>query len=364
MAFRMLPAAIGSIAGLIALLPLFLLTLPLWALSCLTRWLLGWQLRRTAPVPWREILQYDPEIGWKPKPNLEVHYLDQIGDLCSTKTCAAGWPGTVAVDDADVYVLGDSYAFGYGVDYDECYLARTGALKVKALAAPGYNMVQAVLLLQKYRELMAGKLVVWFVCIENDLTENVTPAHPTQYRIPFVRRTRMQRGWAIVTEHLSSERWPFRVIPDRLSRLMPFLFAQCELSDELYDAAEYLLARANDICRAAGAQLVVVTIPVKAQVSAAHAESLGRRLPEDLAVIPQRPDRKLAAACSRLGISFRSGADVISLSDFKTRDSHWRRSGHAKMARLLTALATEVGARAVLRPSDVVIASAPQHEHV
>jgi hypothetical protein len=335
---RVLWTAVVAALGLVVLLPLVLATLPLAVLAWLSRALGGLRLRRAAPVSWPEILEYDAELGWKPKPNLDVGYLDYIGDLCSIKTCADGWPGAVALGDGDMYVVGDSYAFGYGVHHRESYFTQVTDLKVKPLAAPGYNMVQGLLLLRKFKRLLAGKTVVWLVCLENDLTENVTPAHPNHYRIPFVRQT--ERGWTIVTEHLSRERWPFPIAAARLSSVLPLVFTRSAFADRLYSAAEYLLAQASECCRSVGARLVVVTVPMRAQVSTAHMDGLRRRA-ADLALDPARPDEAMAAICTRLGIGFRAGADVLAFEDFKSRDSHWMPSGHRKIGRLLVRLDAE-----------------------
>ena len=86
-----------------------------------------------------------------------------------------GWPGAGSLDDAKVVVIGDSFAFGYGVDTNRSFAALTPSLAVKAIAAPGYSMVQGVRLMEQLGERLRGKLVLWFIFLENDLQDNLAP---------------------------------------------------------------------------------------------------------------------------------------------------------------------------------------------
>ena len=48
--------------------------------------------------------------------DLDAHYLAERDDVFRVVTDRDGWPGTRSLDDSAVVVIGDSFAFGYGVD--------------------------------------------------------------------------------------------------------------------------------------------------------------------------------------------------------------------------------------------------------
>ncbi len=79
-------------------------------------------------------------------------------------------------------------------------------------------MVQSVLLMEQFAERLAGKLVVWFVCLENDLEDNLAPAM-WRYRSPFVRPSRQRGEWEIARRARRPTRGGARM-PGR-KRLLP-----------------------------------------------------------------------------------------------------------------------------------------------
>ena len=197
-------------------------------------------------VPWAELMTFDPNLGWKPRPNLDARYFADRDDVYHVTTDAQGWPGSRSVDDSSIVVIGDSFAFGYGVDAGSSFAELSEGVPIKAIGAPGYSMVQSVLLMEQFAERLAGKLVVWFVCLENDLQDNLMP-NMRKYRSPFVRPSRMTSGWEIVGQHVTSTPWT----PSNVGRkrILGNLCAPGPLTDRAFEACDYLVGRGSALCR-------------------------------------------------------------------------------------------------------------------
>ena len=200
---RAILAAITTLVSLLCVAPVLVLVLPFWAIAWLTRAIAP--LFERPHVLWQHLIEYDPHIGWKPKANLDAYYLAHRDDMLTPYhiiTDAQGWPGTTSLAASQIVVFGDSFAFGYGVDIDVSYAVLHPHIRIKAIAAPGYNMVQELLLMRQLSLQLRDKLVVWFIYLENDLFDNLMP-NLLHYRMPFVRSSNGKDEWHIVTHHIS-----------------------------------------------------------------------------------------------------------------------------------------------------------------
>ena len=96
-------------------------------------------------------------------------------------------------------------------------------LSIKAIGAPGYSMVQELMLITQLAPRLGGKLVVWFIYPGNDLTDNLSPAMTTfGYRMPFLLESDIRGGWDIIASHVQPDRWfaePIRPDPKDLRRV-------------------------------------------------------------------------------------------------------------------------------------------------
>src|SRR4030095_4523087 len=174
--------------------------------------------RRFEPAfrSWTDLIEFDRKLGWRPRAGLDTHYLAIDDDVFRIVTDREGWPGTNALDKAKVVVIGDSFAFGYGIDTNRSFAALTPDVPVKAVGAPGYSMVQGALLMEQLGERLRGKLLVWFTFLENDLQDNLAP-EMRGYRSPFVRPDRAGGSWEIVDQHVTPKKWDCsRLDPHRL----------------------------------------------------------------------------------------------------------------------------------------------------
>ena len=180
---RTLLALIASLIGLFLAIPIVVVGFPFWAVAWLTN--RATRLMEPKVVPWDHLIRFDPTFGWTPKANLNTHCVSDLGgDVFHVTTDSEGWPGASTIEESPVMVFGDSFAFGYGVNAEALFSEVNPKLHIKAIGAPGYNMVQEVMWMDRLASQLQGKLVVWFIYVGNDLYENLQP-NMQDYRTPF-----------------------------------------------------------------------------------------------------------------------------------------------------------------------------------
>jgi hypothetical protein len=328
---RGLVAAIAIVPCLVVLSPVFLVAVVLLAFVSTVR-AFG-RLLEPAFVTWSELVEFNRTLGWKPRPNMDGHYLADQDDVFRIVTDSEGWPGRRSLDESDIVVIGDSFAFGYGIDTNRSFAELDPSLRIKAVGAPGYSMVQPVLLMEQLGPRLRGKLVTWFAYLENDLQDNLVP-EMRQYRAPFVRRDPASGQWTIVNEHLRPAKWECSNLDAR--RLFPRFCVPGPMADRGYSACHYLIGRAERACRQAGASLVIVTIPHPMQLTRAGIASMAAQSGRPDVCDAELPDRSIAESCRRHRIPMIAGKNHLSRSDYKYREGvHWNHQGHRRVARLL-----------------------------
>ena len=110
-------AMILTMLGVLLVIPILFLALPFWGVSGATRAITG--LIRPKVLPWQQLIEYEPTVGWKPKSNLDA-YANADGVFRLT-TDAEGWRGPTSLEESEIVVFGDSFAFGYGADDKKFY---------------------------------------------------------------------------------------------------------------------------------------------------------------------------------------------------------------------------------------------------
>jgi hypothetical protein len=329
-------AAAGALVATVLSLPVLIAGVPLWAVALATR-LLAHRLEPRV-TDWRALFAFDPELGWRVKGGIVAHCLERRDDVFRVETDADGWPGRGTVAESQMVVGGDSHAFGYGVDPERFFARQVRGVRIKAVGVPGYNLVQELLLMRRLAPALRGKVVVWFVYPGNDLYDNLSP-EMNGYRAPFVRREPDGR-WTIVTRHLSPEPW--RASTGRRGRFylptLAALHAPTPLAARAYEAAAALLAEGREVCRRAGADLVVMTIPSPLALSPRGLARLAPHLPADTPPDPEFPDRMIGEACAQLGLPFVALRTVLRREHYKPDDDHWTEEGHRVVAGVLAEL--------------------------
>jgi hypothetical protein len=319
-------------------------TSPLWLLWLLVRGvnrLVVAVHRKLEPraVPWDEIVEFAPMLGWQARPGLDV--AARADCVFHFSTDEEGWRRTRPLDDADVVVLGDSFAFGWGVEdrdhFANVRVRRAGerAPRVKAVGMIGYSLVQELMVLERLEDRLDGKVVVWLVYVGNDLLANLNP-HMGPYRAPYVRQE-ADGTFTTVVHHVTDAPWPWPVWPSD-ERDYAELCCGGARSQRAFRALRFLLEQGKQICDRAGARLVVVTVPNHSDY---ELEKLRQLAPDRTSFDPERVNREVAAACRDLDVGFVALKEHLQRSHYKSVDLHWTKAGHLRVAEVIAAVSSD-----------------------
>jgi hypothetical protein len=337
-AIRIFRAIVGALLGLVLALPVFLLV----SLFLFVSWLAQTIARKIEPpaLPWPQLIEFDPILGWKAKPNLKALHMADDG-VFEIRTDAQGLCGRVSLADSKIVVFGDSFAAGYGIDDKDSFANLDPQLGIKPVGINGYSMVQPLILMERYAGQLRKKLVVWFIYYGNDLYDNLSPDMHGR-RAPFVREINGTGEWETVTHHISPTWWPLADAA-RLKGLHyhPRLAELCSptfLSQRAYSACEFLIRKGRDVCEQAGAKLVVLTIPDTTQLTEQGIGFLMSHGSDLKSFDADYPDKMIGKICRRLGVPFVATKDHMDATHFNLGDCHWNPKGHRRIAELLAGI--------------------------
>lgn len=332
---RFLVAGVAAVVAVLLTLPVVLIGAPFWIMSILTR-SLRTLIRRVQPweVAWTELIDFVPEVGWKNRGKVRARVRESRSFKVSTD--ADGWRGSGSIDDCDLVVFGDSFAFGHGVDDRDFFQERVSGLRVKAVGVNGYNMVQQLYWMERLRDRFAGKPVMWMPFYGNDLMDNLHPNF-RHYRTPFLRSSPGGGDWEIVTDHVRREPWPFDPDPkwwgydNKIAEVCTPSFQ----SDRAYSACAFLIERAASACAEVGSPLGIVGVPDVDMLDPRRHGRLKSRSSRPEAFDPGLPDRRVQAICDARGLPFLPLSRVVEVDDHLPNDCHWTPRGHRKVGRAL-----------------------------
>src|SRR5262249_22355189 len=229
-------------------------------------WLAG--LIEPRHVPWPALIEFDPRFGWKPKGKTRSWHI--ADDVFWSSTDPDGWRGLSRLGDSQMLVIGDSFAWGHGIDDRDFFATLLRSPRVKAIGANGYSMVQELLWLRELESSLRGKVVVWLVFFGNDLYDNVVPTL-RKYRRPFVRQINGSNEWDIVTSHITRDEWPleFETGADDVDyhRKLAELCGETMFAERAFSACAWLIREGRAVCERAGAGLVVLSVPEATQLT-------------------------------------------------------------------------------------------------
>lgn len=203
-----------------------LILLALSTLFCAALLLAGeWAVRARRPdrirlSPARSAIVHSSVYGWQLRRNWTNR--DEQGRLISTDSAGRRVPAGPHPDASAtrVAVLGDSIAFGAGVDDGETFANLLGARAgwtVANFAVPGWGTDQSTLRYEQEARGWRPSIVVLNVCLANDLADNMLahylydPAWPKPYftiqdgelrqHADHLVRSRSRRAWLWLWEH-------------------------------------------------------------------------------------------------------------------------------------------------------------------
>jgi hypothetical protein len=328
---RLVLAVPSALAGLVLTLPLLALLAPFVVVNGLVRIVARWLSPST--VSWTELVEFDPELGWKTRPNLDTYAVDLAGDAFHLVTDENGWAGGTTLDESQIVLFGDSFAHGFGVDAEVLFSNVPGDPAIKPIGAPAYSMVQPILMMERLAERLRGKLVVLLVYLGNDLDDSLQPS-AGKYRAPFAARSAEDGEWQICGEHVSREPWTVSSADLSYEALVE-ICKPTYRSRRVFEGCEFLIGRARDVCLGAGADLVVMTAP---ELSPVVQKNIARVLADPRTAAgydPELPDREMGRICARLSVGFLPLSRNLSSADYLERDVHWNERGHRKVAAVL-----------------------------
>jgi len=340
----------STVAGILTL-PVLLIGLPFWLVAILHKftnysiWFSQRVIKKTIrlikPIPktWDSmdsLMRYEPVVGWKPIPNLNTYSKDKRGNKYKVTTDASGWRDVTHnhTDHADIYVFGDSFAFGFGVNDQDFFANAISHPRIQTIGANGYNLVQEYLLMKEYSSSIVSKTVIWFIYHGNDLYENLMP-NMSHYRMPFVRERNGTGSWEIVSNHVNSTPWTINKERNYRGKLAE-ICSDTTLSRRAFQACGYLIEQGKKLCDEANATLIVFSIPDIYQLDKKRISKLAGMSADKATFSAIRPDKELKAICEKRAVPFYSTRYYLNTEDhFLDKDAHWNREGHRRIAELI-----------------------------
>jgi len=224
-----------------------------------------------------EYLIPDEELGWTVKPGGKARVVREGWYDVSYNIGPEGFRRTIPDPEIGqrVYVLGDSFAFGWGVNDDETFSSRLAErqndrVKVFNLGVDGYGITQIYARFSKIQANLESSDIVIFTLIGDDI-------HRTWPDFMFVSRQLFGRrplqhfpvfeDGAIRIEQTNS-------IANKLKALFvhaPWLGSACgplllRSSEKAIEDATHMIAKVRDLVEARGARLMLIQLPTGAEL--------------------------------------------------------------------------------------------------
>jgi hypothetical protein len=307
------------------------------------------------------LYEYDPNLRWRLRSNMNIRFrtgefdthviTDGRGIRMEDKENVA----TVSQPEPDILVIGDSFAFGWGVEAREAFAERlgcSGKLRALSLGVPGYGLEQEAIVLKAVLRREKPKLVIaqtwpidWdilnsdrMVVAEHYLLtgETVRRTSPSviHLRIELMENSTL---YGILTRFSSLSHHVFH----RNELLGGFgldVFKDGDQSEMIAGARSRAFSAISGMKAAADAEGVpfaVVVVPSAFQVYPERQKSMERAWGISGRLDAERPDRELESFAESRGIhlldllpAFRERASAGRQSLYFRADPHWTAEGH------------------------------------
>lgn len=332
--------------------------------------------------------QFDPVLGWSGRPNTYgVMKRDEFSNRVTIN--ALGYRQTDTSTPPDILILGDSFAWGIGIDEADRFserLAAESGLSVWNIGVSGYGPAHYLLQTDEVIR-RKPKLAVIAFCLGNDFVDTVHwirygyfkpyvylrddgGLHMGGYPLPYAKQAQLRLpmasslfGWAplawlythsIFFQRLFIAYTELVTQADAMAQQGDPRAAQALLElrsgqEQIYHPERFgaegkavarraiatvgaTMAEIKQRLNAAGIGLLVMTAPTKCDFGDCIHGGGERNV---------RARNALIGELDRAGIAWLDLLDVIEPADFWQSDGHWRPSGHQKAARHLAARLVE-----------------------
>lgn len=306
----------------------------------------------------------DAKLGWRMARDFRLDFRWSFGETATIRTNSLGFRDVEHARDRSagvprVVVLGDSHAFGFGVEAEDVFTSVLRPLlpgvEILNLAVTGYNPLQSRVMFQEQGAALLPDVVV-LAFAQNDVTPQVIPstAAVTARGAPEAGLIRHSYLLRFLRERVNSNRTLVRLFVSLgiKEKLGGYELLDSNMRQALRDYPPELLRDweetcaelrvLRDACSSAGATLLVVPVPAVQTVDTARLEQSLAYLdytPEDFDL--EKPYRALGESCAADGIAFLDAYAAFVESQRKgmpphlERDLHINARGHRIMAEVL-----------------------------
>ncbi len=286
---------------------------------------------------------FDEGRGYIIAPNLNTPYNNREFNTTVTTNKLGYRDDEISLNNPDVLILGDSYAWGWGVDendgVEKLYEKQTGKKAIN-LSVPGYSSIQELLTLFAWerRGPLQGKHIFLFFCF-NDLPDNentsfnafpyfVKSNNGIQLHTPdkegFDKWQEATNNWMIKNSFASKDILSFYTIAAIKNMGNKDVYKDYQTTTNRLNGAEAFIYVAENLAalqQQQQARITVIYIPTYNYYLTGE----------------QDVSNKLAAdVCNKLHLKFADLSTVLRKEDYYPLDKHWTADGHRKVAAFIS----------------------------
>lgn len=290
-------------------------------------------------------VQYDAGRGYSIVPNLSTQFNNKEFNTTVTTNQLGFRDDDASLNNPDVFFIGDSYAWGWGVDEKEGiekqYEQKTGK-KVLNMSIPGYGNIQELLTLfaWQHRGPLQGKRVFLFFCA-NDLQDNENTsfnAFPyfvksgnnislhTPDKAGYEQWQDATSKWMIQNSLATKNILAYYAIATIKNAGNKDIYKDYQTTTNRLNGAEAFIYVAENLAAQQAQQQVQITIvyiPPYSYYKTGQYD-ISYKLVRDV--------------CGKLHLQMADLSPVMDISDYMPLDKHWTAGGHQKAATYISSL--------------------------
>ena len=290
-----------------------------------------------------ENIVFDAGRGYTMAPNLNTPYSNKEFTSTITTNNLGYRDDNASLNNPDVLMLGDSYAWGWGVDEKdgvEKQYEKLTRRNVLNMSVPGYGSIQELLTLFAWerRGPLQGKRIFLFFCA-NDLQDNENTsfnAFPyfvkngsniqlhTPDKTAFDKWQDATNKWMIHSKLAAKNVLAFYTIAAIKNMGNKDVYKDYQATTNRLNGAEAFIYVAENLAVLQAqqqAQVTIIYIPPFSYYTTGQ-QDVSHKLVADV--------------CSKLHFRFADLTQVLDIDDYYPLDKHWNANGHRKAAQFLS----------------------------